>query len=108
MIKRQSFVLMLFSICFVLNIQAQTTYSPYSMLGLGEIENRDYGRTSGMANIGIGIRDFDYLNPSNPAGISGLDSLKFIMDISVSGKQSYFSGKGKTDGAFNGNLKNWR
>lgn len=103
--RKQSFILILLSICFVSNIQAQATYSPYSMVGLGEIENRDYGRTSGMANIGIGVRDFDYLNPTNPAGISGLDSLKFIFDVSVAGKQSFYSGKGKSDNAFNGNLK---
>lgn len=105
MTKKRSIGTVLFSICFILHIQAQATYSPYSMLGLGEIENRDYGRTAGMSNIGIGVRDFDYLNMINPAGISGLDSLKFIFDISVAGKQSYFTGKGKNDNAFNGNLK---
>lgn len=104
-IKKQSFLLVLFLVCFVSSIEAQSTYSPYSTLGLGEIDSRDYGRTSGMGNIGIGVRDFDYLNPANPAGISGLDSLKFIFDVSVAGKQSYYSGKGKGDDAFNGNLK---
>ncbi|PLB85249.1 hypothetical protein C0T31_11930 [Dysgonamonadaceae bacterium] len=86
-------------------MQSQATYSPYSMLGLGEIENKDYGRTAGMADIGIGVREFDYLNAINPAGISGLDSLKFIFDISASGKYSYFTEKGKTDNTINGNLK---
>ncbi len=105
MIKKQSIILTLFLLCFVLNIQAQATYSPYSMLGLGEIENKDYGRTTGMSNIGIGVRDYNFLNTANPAGISGLDSLQFIFDISVAGKQSYFSRKGEIDNAFNGNLK---
>jgi len=75
------------------------------MLGLGEIEHRDYGRTAGMSNIGIGVRDFDYLNMINPSGISGLDSLKFIFDLSAAAKQSFFTGRGKTDNTFNGNLK---
>jgi hypothetical protein len=105
MTKKHIFILHLFLICFVLYTQAQSTYSPYSVLGLGEIENRDYGRTSGMSNIGIGVRGFDYLNPTNPAGISDLDSLKLIFDVSVAGKQSSFSNKGKSDDAFNGNLK---
>jgi hypothetical protein len=105
MIKKRFIILVLFLSCFVLNMQSQATYSPYSMLGLGEIENRDYGRTSGMSNIGIGVRDFNYLNTANPAGISGLDSLQFIIDVSVAGKQSYFSRKGESDDAFNGNLK---
>lgn len=106
MIRMRFLFFILFLISLILEIKAQTTYSPYSMIGLGEIENRDYGRTSGMANIGIGVRSFDYLNTSNPAGISGLDSLRnFIFDMSVAGKQSYFSGNGKKDNAFNGNLK---
>ncbi len=95
----------LFLVTVILHLPAQATYSPYSMLGLGEIENRDYGRNAGMSNIGIGVRDFDYLNATNPAGISGLDSLRFIFDVSLSGKQSLYSGNGKSDNAFNGNLK---
>ncbi len=58
-----------------------------------------------MANIGIGVRDFDYLNAANPAGLTALDSLKFISDISLAVKQSYFTRKGDKDNAFNGNLK---
>ena len=105
MTENRSFITILLSICFILNMQAQATYSPYSMLGLGEIENRDYGRTAGMSNIGIGVREFDYLNVINPAGISGLDSLKFIFDMSAAGKYSFFTERGKTDNTINGNLK---
>ncbi|NCC60620.1 MAG: hypothetical protein EOM12_06705 [Verrucomicrobiae bacterium] len=104
-IKKHIIILLFLSSSSLLHLQAQATYSPYSMLGLGEIENRDYGRSAGMSNIGIGVRDFDYLNVANPAGISGLDSLRFIFDISVAGKQSYYSGEGKSDQVFNGNLK---
>lgn len=103
-IKTRSCIIILFSLCFILNMQAQATYAPYSMIGLGEIENRDYGRTAGMSNIGIGIRDYDYLNMANPAGISGLDSLKFIFDLSLAGKLSFFS-KNSNDRTLNGNLK---
>lgn len=91
--------------CLAMNIHAQSTYSPYSMLGLGEIENRDYGRTSGMSNIGIGIREYDYLNTVNPSAISSMDSMKMIFDVSAAGKQSYYSGRGAGDKAFNGNFK---
>lgn len=103
--NKGSFIAIFLSVYCILSVQAQSTYSPYSMLGLGEIENRDYGRTAGMSNIGIGVRDFDYLNVANPAGISALDSLKFIFDMSVAGKQSVFIGNGKRDNAFNANMK---
>lgn len=103
--RKPFFPTLFFFLYFIFNIQAQSTYSPYSMLGLGEIENRDYGRTSGMSNIGIGVRDYDYLNPLNPAAISGLDSLKYLFDVSIAGKMSYYSRKSKDDNAFNGNFK---
>lgn len=105
MIKRHFYILSFLFICIVPYTYSQATYSPYSVIGLGEIENRDYGRTSGMSNLAIGVRGFDYLNPTNPAGISGVDSLKFIFDVSASVKQSFFKDKHKSDNAFNGNLK---
>lgn len=105
MIKKRTFIAILCPMCFILNMQSQATHSPYSMLGLGEIENKDYGRTAGMSDIGIGVREFDYLNAINPAGISGLDSLKFIFDISAAGKYSFFTQRGKTDHTINGNPK---
>ena len=105
MIKKYFFVILFMFLHFTFSLYAQSTYSPYSMLGLGEIDNQDYGRTSGMSNIGIGVRDFDYLNPANPAAISGLDSLRFIFDLSVAGKLSYYSRKSNSDNAFNGNFK---
>ena len=102
--NRRVFIVSLF-IVFVCNtLNAQTTYSPYSMLGIGEIETRDYSRTSGMAGVGVGIRDYDYLNPLNPAGLTALDSLRFIFDISGSVRQSSFSSKSKSESAFNGNF----
>lgn len=105
MIEKRVLIAILCPICFILNIHSQATHSPYSMLGLGEIENKDYGRTAGMSDIGIGVRDFDYLNVINPAGISDLDSLKFIFDMSAAGKYSFFTQRGKTDNTINGNLK---
>lgn len=105
MIEKWPFIAILLFTCFILHTQAQTIYSPYSMLGLGEIENNDHGKTAGMSDIGIGIREYDYLNVSNPAGLSALDSLKFIFDMSVSGKYSYFTGSGSSDNTLNGNLK---
>lgn len=86
-------------------LKSQTTYAPYSMLGIGEIETRDYSRTSGMAGVGLAIRDYDYLNPINPAGLTALDSLRFVFDISASLKQSSFSSRGKSENTFNGNFQ---
>lgn len=88
-----------------ISVNSQEMYSPYSMLGLGDIETRDYSRTSGMAGIGIGIREYDYLNAVNPAGLTDLDSLRFIFDISANLKQSSFSRNSETDNIFSGNFR---
>ena len=103
--NRRVFIVSLFIVIVCNTLNAQTTYSPYSMLGIGEIETRDYSRTSGMAGVGVGIRDYDYLNPLNPAGLTALDSLRFIFDISGSVRQSSFSFKSKSESAFNGNFQ---
>lgn len=86
-------------------VKSQSIYSPYSMLGLGEIETRDYSLTSGMAGIGQGIREHDYLNPLNPAALSALDSMKFIFEVSVGLKNSSFSSGSRENNIFNADFK---
>ncbi len=99
-------ILYIFVVCFsVYNLHSQTSYSPYSMLGLGEIETRDYGRTSGMGGVGTGMRGYDLLNTVNPSGLTALDSLKFIFDISASAKQSFFASGSKNENTFNANFR---
>lgn len=103
--SKRVFIVGLFIIAAFNVLNAQMVYSPYSMLGIGEIETRDYSRTSGMAGVGVGIRDYDYLNPLNPAGLTALDSLRFIFDISGSVRQSSFSSKSTSESAFSGNFQ---
>lgn len=83
----------LFSIFYA---NAQNTYSPNSSLGLGEIVSTDNTRTAGMASVGIGIRNGSFLNTSNPAAISAIDSLTGIFDFGLYGKQSFY--KSPTNG----------
>jgi len=72
--------------------QAQnSTSSPFSILGIGEIESRDFGRTTGMGSVGIGLQSENFLNRCNPAGLSGIDTLRFILDVSAGLKLSDFS-----------------
>ena len=74
------------------DLQAQNnTNSPFSIFGIGEIEMRDFGRTAGMGNVGIGIQSENFLNRRNPAGLSGIDTLRFILDVSAAVKFSEFS-----------------
>lgn len=68
-----------------------TTYSPYSVFGIGEIEYNDLGRNSGMGGVGFGLQSGQSLNRLNPASYSGLDSLTFTSEVSFSGKMSRYT-----------------
>ena len=67
-----------------------STSSPFSRFGIGEIEFRDFGRTIGMGSVGIGYQSENFLNRLNPAGLRGIDTLRFILDVSASVKLSEF------------------
>jgi len=105
MIKKQ----LLFSFFVFLVItrsQAQNnTSSPFSMFGIGEIESRDYGRTTGMGSVGIGIQSENFLNRRNPAALSGMDTLRFVLDVSASMKFSEFITKIHNNKTNNFNIK---
>lgn len=79
-----------------LSLSAQTTdalgtYSPYSMLGVGEVVKQGNAYNYGMAGIGIGVRDNRFINYTNPAAISARDTLAFMLDFGVTQKNYYIS-----------------
>ena len=79
------------TLLFLPDLQAQNgTSSPFSIFGIGEIEVRDFGRTTAMGSVGIGYQSENFLNRRNPAGLSGIDTLRFILDVSASAKFSQF------------------
>jgi len=87
--KTTSLVFILWMLLFLPDVQAQnSTSSPLSIFGIGEIEPRDFSRTTGMGSVGIGLQSENYLNRRNPAGIAGIDTLRFILDVSVAMKFS--------------------
>ena len=84
-------ILLWLMLLFLSNLQAQnSTSSPLSIFGIGELEIRDFGRTTGMGSVGIGYRSENFLNRRNPAGLNGIDTLRFILDISAALKISTF------------------
>ncbi|MBS1949306.1 MAG: hypothetical protein JST47_16225 [Bacteroidetes bacterium] len=64
-----------------LKLLAQTNNSPYSILGIGDIEDSYFNRTSGMANTGIAYRSGRYLINNNPASFSALDDGFFAGEV---------------------------
>src|SRR5260221_6551948 len=77
-----------------LQSRSQNMNSPYSIYGIGDIDNRTYNRTSGMAGTGLAIKSGSSLINNNPAAISGLPRSFYMINISAVGKTIQYSGEG--------------
>jgi hypothetical protein len=68
------------------SLYSQTTNSPYSILGIGDIETDNYNRTGGMANTGQAYRNERFLINNNPASYTALQKQFFSFEISGRGQ----------------------
>ncbi|HEX7457111.1 MAG TPA: hypothetical protein VF301_01630 [Ginsengibacter sp.] len=75
---------------------SQNVSSPYSIIGIGDIETSYFNRTSGMANTGIAYRNNKYIILNNPASLSDFQSQLFLVELVGRGKLVNFSGPGIT------------
>lgn len=89
---------------FCLASEAQTSVSPYSMFGIGAIDSGDHGANSGMAGLGIGLREENTLNTANPASLTSLQAKTFVLDIAATGGVSEFNGHGGKAWRGSGNI----
>src|ERR1700760_1909338 len=71
---------------------SQNVTSPYSIIGIGDIESSYFNRTSGMANTGIAYRNSGYIILNNPASLSDLQNQLFLVELAGRGKFVSFSG----------------
>ena len=71
------------------------TNSPYSQFGLGTLAEQSSGFNRGMNGLGIGFREHDQVNFTNPASYSAIDSLTFLFDVGMSGQLTNFQEGGK-------------
>ncbi|TMI95713.1 MAG: hypothetical protein E6H06_06240 [Bacteroidetes bacterium] len=73
---------------------SQNMNSPYSIYGIGDIDNRMYNKTSGMGGTGLALRSGNYFIDNNPAAISGLPRSFYLLNASATGKTAQYSGEG--------------
>jgi hypothetical protein len=73
---------------------SQNMNSPYSIYGIGDIDNRMYNKTNGMAGTGLAIKSGSSLINNNPAAISGLPRSFYMINLSAVGKTVQYSGEG--------------
>lgn len=76
---------------------AQNSSSPYSVLGIGDIEESSFNRYTGMGNAGVALTDTRNINNSNAASLTGLTEHFYTFEIATRYKQSIFKNGGVSD-----------
>ena len=82
-----------------------STNSPYTRYGYGDLANRSFGAGRSMGGIGIGLRSSKQINPMNPASYSCMDSLTFLFDFGASFQASFYNDGTNRQNNWNGNVE---
>jgi hypothetical protein len=72
--------------------KAQSNSSPYSIIGIGNIENSYFNRYTGMGNAGVALSDGRYINNSNAASLSGLNNHTFVFELATRATVTDYTG----------------
>lgn len=92
---------------FTCSITAQnTTYSPSSMFGVGDLSTGEGGVYAGMGGVGLAMRSSNFLNIANPASLTEIGSRKYVIDIGVMGAYKTYKQSGITNNNVVGNINN--
>ena len=70
--------------------QNNSTSSPFSRFGLGDLHSYSYGRFAGMGGASLGSRHQVQINSANPASYPAIDSLSFIFEFGADGRLSEY------------------
>lgn len=85
-------LLFFFLLTCVLNAQAQgSLYSPYSTVGLGEVNSSEHPTSFGMGNTAITLADSTMLNFLNPASYSTLGDGQPLFSLGLNARISSFT-----------------
>lgn len=85
---------------FAQTTDALSTFTPYTVFGIGEIAKQGTSFNKSMGGIGVGLRDKRFINIMNPASLVCRDTLSFMADFGVEQKNIY-SSDANTTSAFN-------
>lgn len=76
--------------------QAFSSYTPYSIYGVGDITPEGTAFNKSMGGVGIATRNVRFINPLNPAAVTARDSLAFMIDYSFASDNKVFRQAGMT------------
>lgn len=86
-------------------LEAQnSTSSPYSGFGIGELELSSGGRNTAMGQTGIALRSNLFLNMANPASLTALDPQGFLIDMGMNFKYTQLKSATKSVDVNDGNV----
>jgi len=74
-----------------------STSSPYSYYGLGELNQTGTGNGIAMGGTSLAYRNGGVLNIQNPAALAHVDSLKFIFNVGMAAKYTNLNQGDKSD-----------
>lgn len=83
-------LLLLFTVVFVFPAASQNVTSPYSILGIGDVDTKDFSRYSITGSASLARRDESAYNFSNPASLSSLPFKTIHFDMAMRGRSSIF------------------
>lgn len=73
-------------------VRAQNNSQPYSIIGIGNIENSYFDRYIGMANAGLALSDNRFVNNSNTASLTKLSNHVFSFELALRSTVIAYSG----------------
>ncbi|NDV43798.1 OmpP1/FadL family transporter [Flagellimonas sediminis] len=100
---------MAISFLFHAMVMAQSeglTSSPYSLYGLGVINQTSIGKTNSMGYSGIGLKSTTDINNLNPSNYSLIPRHSFFYDIGVVGEFNSYSNRGDNESKTTLNFSN--
>ena len=97
------FVFLITFPCITLLAQNSTS-SPYSGFGIGELEMSSGGRNAAMGQTGIATRSSLFLNTANPASLTTIEPQSFLLDMGFNIKYTKLENSTKSVNVTDGNL----
>lgn len=105
MIKRILGIFTFTCLTFV-TLAQNTTNSPGSMYGLGDVITGETDKYSGMGGVGIALRSGNFLNTNNPAALTALDSSRIVYEVGAMAGVKQYSLSGQSSTSLVGNVTN--
>ena len=81
----------------LIEAKAQNNTSPYSLIGIGDIEKSSFDRTSGMGHAGVALSSNRYIYQVNPASYAALDQHFFHFEAAARFKYVSYTGSPVSD-----------